>query len=405
MADRVRTAGDQATRVTRAAAVQGGTSLTSIAWTQFKKHPLARVSLVILGVLYLLAAFADFVAPYPERYLNTSATFQPPNQIRFRDEDGNITRPYIYAMQKTIDMQTFETVWTADTSQKYPIAFFVRRTGIRDRYVPFPVNLIPEKLRQALGIRPWATLHLFGVTDPSDRVKLYLWGSDDLGGDVFGKVMFGARISLTIGILASVVAIVLGMLMGGLAGFYGGWVDEVILRLVEAIDAIPSLFLLLTLSAIFYPLNLPSSIVFPLIVVVLSLIGWGGIARTIRAQVLSLKERDFTVAAKALGATTGRIIGRHLLPQTLSYVIVVMSLAIPGFILSEAVLSFFGLGIQPPSTSWGLMLNTAQSFVGVTGLADRWWIFIPGIFIFISVLTWNLLGDGLRDAFDPRSRK
>lgn len=405
MADRVRTAGDQATRVTRAAAVQGGTSLTSIAWTQFKKHPLARVSLVILGVLYLLAAFADFVAPYPERYLNTSATFQPPNQIRFRDEDGNITRPYIYAMQKTIDMQTFETVWTADTSQKYPIAFFVRRTGIRDRYVPFPVNLIPEKLRQALGIRPWATLHLFGVADPSDRVKLYLWGSDDLGGDVFGKVMFGARISLTIGILASVVAIVLGMLMGGLAGFYGGWVDEVILRLVEAIDAIPSLFLLLTLSAIFYPLNLPSSIVFPLIVVVLSLIGWGGIARTIRAQVLSLKERDFTVAAKALGATTGRIIGRHLLPQTLSYVIVVMSLAIPGFILSEAVLSFFGLGIQPPSTSWGLMLNTAQSFVGVTGLADRWWIFIPGIFIFISVLTWNLLGDGLRDAFDPRSRK
>lgn len=405
MADRVRTAGDQAERVTRATAVQGGTSLTSIAWTQFKKHPLARVSLVILGVLYLLAAFADFIAPYPERYINTNATFQPPNQIHFRDEDGNITRPYIYAMQKSIDMQTFETVWTADTSQKYPIQFFVHRTGIRDRYVPFPVNLIPEKLRQALGIRPWATLHLFGVADPSDRVKLYLWGSDDLGGDVFGKVMFGARISLTIGILASVVAILLGMIMGGLAGFYGGWVDEVILRLVEAIDAIPSLFLLLTLSAIFYPLGLPSSVVFPLIVVVLSLIGWGGIARTIRAQVLSLKERDFTVAAKALGADTSRIISRHLLPQTLSYVIVVMSLAIPGFILSEAVLSFFGLGIQPPSTSWGLMLNTAQSFVGVTGLADRWWIFIPGLFIFISVLTWNLLGDGLRDAFDPRSRR
>ena len=266
-------------------------------------------------------------------------------------------------------------------------------------------GLIPLKLRQTWDIRPTATLHLFGVDDPTDRVKVHLWGTDDLGGDVFGKVLFGARISLTIGILASLVAIAIGMLMGGLAGFYGGWLDELILRLVEAIDAIPSLFLLLTLSAVFYPLGLPSSVVFPLIVVVLSLIGWGGVARTIRAQVLSLKERDFAVAAKAAGASNWRIIRAHLLPQTLSYVIVVMSLAIPGFILTEAVLSFFGLGIQPPATSWGLMLNTAQSFVGVSGLGDRWWIFIPGIFIFVSVLTWNLLGDGLRDAFDPRSRR
>lgn len=308
-------------------------------------------------------------------------------------------------MKKTLDMQTFQTVWEVDTSQRYPIKFFVRREGIRDRYVPFPVNLIPVQLRQAWGIRPTATLHLFGVDDPTDRVKVHIWGTDDLGGDVFGKVLFGARISLTIGILASIVAIAIGMVMGGLAGFYGGWLDEVILRLVEAIDAIPSLFLLLTLSAVFYPLGLPSSVVFPLIVVVLSLIGWGGVARTIRAQVLSLKERDFAVAAKAAGASNWRIIRVHLLPQTLSYVIVVMSLAIPGFILTEAVLSFFGLGIQPPATSWGLMLNTAQSFVGVSGLADRWWIFIPGVFIFVSVLAWNLIGDGLRDAFDPRSRR
>lgn len=382
-----------------------GASLTTIAWKQFRQHPLARISLWILGVLYLMAALADFLAPYPERYLDTAATFQPPNQIRIRDENGRITRPYIYEMKKTIDMQTFETIWEADTSKRYPIDFFVHRDNVRERYVPFPVSLIPVQLRQAWGIRPTASLHLFGVDDPSDNVKLYLWGSDDLGGDVFGKVLFGARISLTIGILASISAIILGLIFGGLAGFYGGWVDEVILRLVEAIDAIPSLFLLLTLSAIFYPLGLPSSVVFPLIVLVLSFVGWGGIARTIRAQVLSLKERDFTVAAKSLGARTPRIIARHLLPQTLSYVIVVLSLTIPGFILAEAVLSFFGLGIQPPSTSWGLMLNTAQSFTGVTGVADRWWIFIPGIFIFISVLTWNLLGDGLRDAFDPRSRK
>lgn len=382
-----------------------GASLTTIAWKQFRQHPLARFALVILGILYVAAAFADFLAPYPERYLNTSATFQPPNQVRFRDQDGRITRPFVYALKKSFDTKTFETIWEVDTTKRYDIDFFVHRNGVRDRYVPFPVNLIPEKLRQRWGIRPSASLHLFGVSDPADKVKLYLWGSDDLGGDVYGKVLFGARISLTIGILASISAILLGMLFGGLAGFYGGWVDEAILRLVEAIDAIPYLFLLLTLSAIFYPLSLPSSVVFPLIVLVLSFIGWGGIARTIRAQVLSIKERDFAVAAKALGAGTPRIIVRHLLPQTLSYVIVVMSLLIPSFILTEAVLSFFGLGIQPPSTSWGLMLNTAQSFTGVTGVGDRWWIFIPGIFIFISVLTWNLLGDGLRDAFDPRSRK
>ena len=382
-----------------------GASLTSIAWQQFRKHQLARISLVILGILYLLAAFADFVAPYPEDFINPSATFQPPNQIRIRGEDGQLTRPFIYGMAKDIDMETFETVWTVDTSQRYPLELFVRREGPLNEYVPFPVNLIPQGLRQQWGIRPWASLHLFGVADPSDKVKLYLWGSDDLGGDVFGKILFGSRISLTIGILAALVAATIGMAMGGLAGFFGGWVDELIMRLVEALSAIPDLFLLLALSAVFYPLNLPSSTVFILVLCTLAIIGWGNVARTVRGQILSIRERDFTVAAKALGASNARIIFAHLLPQTLSYIIVFMSLAIPGFILVEAVLSFFGLGIQPPATSWGNMLNTAQSFSGVAGLGERWWIFLPGLFIFISVLTWNLLGDGLRDAFDPRSRQ
>ncbi|MCA9836196.1 MAG: ABC transporter permease, partial [Trueperaceae bacterium] len=382
-----------------------GSSLSSIAWRQFRKHPLARVSLSVLGVLYLVAAFADFLAPYPERFISASTTFQPPNHIRFMGETGRPTWPYIHPMKKELDMTTFENIWTEDTSIRYPIKFFVTRANPRDLYVPFPLNLIPEGLRNAIGLKPFASLHLFGLADPSDKVKLYLWGSDDLGGDVYGKILFGARISLTIGILAALVSTLLGMLMGGLAGFYGGVIDEIIMRLVEALSAIPSLFLLLTLSAIFYPLNLPSGVVFPLIIVALSLIGWGGIARTVRGQILSLKERDFVQAAKALGANDLRVINRHLLPQTLSFIIVNSSLTIPGFIVTEAVLSFFGLGIQPPATSWGLMLNTAQAFAGVTGLTERWWIFLPGLFIFISVLTWNLLGDGLRDAFDPRSRK
>lgn len=377
-------------------------SLSSIAWRQFRKHPLARLSLTILGIFYLFAAFADFIAPFPERYINTRATFQPPNQIRFWDK-GNFTRPFFYPLAQTLDFDTLETTWTQDRDNPVPVAFFTRREGVRDRYYPFPVNLIPAQLRQDWGMRPWATLHLFGSADPD--VPLYLWGSDDLGGDVFGKILFGARISLSVGILAAAVSILLGMLMGGLAGFFGGWIDEVIMRLVEALSAIPSIFLLLTLSAVFYPLDLPASTVFILVVTVLSLIGWGGVARTVRGQVLSLRERDFTYAARSLGASNGRIIRRHLLPHTLSFIIVYASLTVPEFILVESVLSFYGLGIQAPATSWGLMLNTAQNFVGVTGLGARWWIFLPGVFIFISVLTWNLLGDGLRDAFDPRSRQ
>jgi peptide/nickel transport system permease protein len=209
----------------------------------------------------------------------------------------------------------------------------------------------------------------------------------------------------TIGIFASIFALALGMLMGGLAGYFGGWVDEIIMRFTEALSAIPSIPLLVVMSAIFLPLDLPTATVFFLVVLSLSLIGWGGIARTVRGQVLSLRERDYATAAKALGASDWRVIINHLLPQTLTYAIIVMSLAIPGYISTEAALSFVGLGIQPPSTSWGQMLATAQSFTGVNGLGERWWIYIPGIFIFISILCWNLLGDGVRDAFDPKSRK
>ncbi len=377
-------------------------SLTTIAWRQFRKHPLARLSLGVLSVFYLLAAFADFVAPYPERYINTNATFQPPNRVRFWNE-GRLTGPFFYPLEQTLDFDTLQTTWAEDRDNPVPLAWFVRREGPRERYYPFPVNLIPPALRQTLEMRPWATLHLFGPADP--EAPFYLWGSDDLGGDVFGKILFGSRISLTVGILAAAVSIILGMTLGGIAGFFGGWIDELIMRIIEALSAIPYIFLLLTLSAIFYPLNLPSSTVFLLVVTALSLVGWGGVARTVRGQILSLRERDFTYAARSLGAGNARIIFRHLLPHTLTFVIVYSSLSVPSFILSESVLSFYGLGVQPPSTSWGLMLSTAQNFVGVTGLGARWWIFLPGVFIFIAVLTWNLLGDGLRDAFDPRSRQ
>lgn len=394
----------EAPNLTKGTAVKGGESLWSIAWSQFKKHPLARVSLVVLGLLYFFAAFADFFAPYPERYLNRNYTFASPTWVHFTDEDGRLTRPYIYRQTRQLDMQTFRYVWEEDRTQAYPIRFFVRSERIQDRYVPFPVNLIPQPIRNTLNIRPWATLRLFG-TDARLEAPIYIWGADDIGNDVFGKILYGSRVSLTIGIIASLVAITIGMMMGGIAGYFGGWIDEVILRIEEALSAIPTLFLLLTLSAIFYPLNLPSPVVFLMVLSALALIGWGGVARAVRGQMLSLREQEYAYAARALGAGTPRILIRHLLPQTLSYVIVIMSLAIPSYILAESGLSFLGLGIQPPATSWGNMLANAQSYVGVTGVTDRWWMFIPGIFIFIAVLTWNLVGDGLRDAFDPRSRK
>ena len=378
-----------------------GESLYSLAWRQFLRHPMAKVALAVLGILYFFAAFADFFAPYPEHFGDARSTFAPPTTVHFRNADGEFVRPFVYGQTKTLNMETFQNEWTADTSVRYPVEFFVRSSNPRDRYVPFPVSLIPVTLRDALNIRPWATLRLMGVDSPG---RLYLWGSDDIGSDVFSKVLYGGRISLTVGILASIVAIGLGIFLGGLAGFYGGWVDEVILRFDEALSAIPGLFLLLSLSAIFYPLNWPPSYVFTAVLVALGLISWGGIARSVRSIIFSAREQEYAYAAKALGAGNGRIIFKHLVPQTLSYLVVVMSLLIPSFILTEAVLSFFGLGIQRPATSWGLMLASAQAFTGVTGLTERWWIYIPGLFIFISVLAWNLLGDGLRDAFDPRSR-
>ena len=389
-------------------------SLQSIAWKQFRKHPMARAALWVLGILYFLCAFADFFSPYSEASINPKATFQPPSQVHWRDINGNFTRPFVYEMKNELDLDpdsptAFQKIWTEDTKTTYPIKFFVHRTNLRERYVPFPVNLIPVGIRRPLGnnmgLEAPGTLHLFGVESPGDKARIHLWGSDDVGADIFGKILFGGRISLTIGILGSLASILIGMILGGIAGYFGGFLDEIIMRIEEALSAIPGIFLLLLLSSIFYPLNWPPTYVFIAIILALSLTGWGGIARSIRGLVLSLREQEFALAAKSIGASTPRIIFKHLLPQTLNFIVIAASLSIPGFILLESVLSFYGLGIQAPATSWGLMLNTAQGFAGVTSLTDRWWIFIPGVFIFIAVITWNLFGDGLRDALDPRSRK
>ncbi|GGJ53376.1 ABC transporter permease [Deinococcus roseus] len=361
-------------------------SLWQIAWKQFRKHPMARAGMWILALLYGIALFAGFLAPYsPTEYDSgpNRVTWVPPAKIHFVDDSGKWSRPFIYPLKRETDLETFRDIYTEDKTQKQEVQFLVHR---------------PEASYKFLGLIK-SDLHLFGVQGDQ---KLFLWGSDNLGRDQFSRIMYGSVISLTIGILATIFSVVLGLIMGGIAGFFGGWVDTIIMRFVEVLAAIPSLFLLFTLRALF-PIEMDPLFILYLIIAILAFVGWGGIARAVRSQLLRTREQEFVHAAVSLGASNTRIIGRHMLPDTLSYTIVVVSLLIPGFILEESGLSFLGIGVVEPYSSWGSLLKLAQDggFESITG---RPWTLIPGIFILLAITAWQFVGDGLRDAFDPRKR-
>jgi peptide/nickel transport system permease protein len=373
-------------------------SQTQIALEQFRRHRVAMIGAGVLVVMYIMTAFAGFIAPYGINEYRTrpAAAFRPPTPVYWTDPDtGRLTRPFVYDVKAERDPVTFQRVYVEDTSTRYPIRFFIKR---------------PEASYRILGIFE-SDRHLFGVDDPA---RIFLWGTNNLGKDVFSRVLYGGQVSLTIGLLAVWVSLALGLLFGGLAGFYGGWVDELVMRIVEVLSAIPGLFLLVVLASLLqdprnplaqaFGLEMNSAQTFLMIVVVLGLVGWGGLARTIRSLVLSIREMDYAQAAKALGASERRVLLRHLLPATASYVIVDLTLAIPGFILTETGLSFIGLGPSEVDTaSWGLLLRDATA----RGISIQFvpWLLIPGIPIFLAVLSWNLVGDGLRDAFDPRKRR
>ena len=374
-------------------------SQARIVWEQFRKHKAALIGGGILVVMYLMAAFAGFLAPYDlNEYRRFPVTaFQPPTPIHWTDpETGRLTRPYVFLMEQGRDPVTRQRVYNeAPEEGRFPIQFFVRR---------------PDATYSVLGLFQ-SDLHLFGVEEPA---RIFLWGTNNLGKDVFSRVLYGGQVSLTIGILAVWVTLFLGLLMGGLAGFYGGRVDDFIMRLVEVFAAIPGLFLLIVLASLLrdprnplaqaFGLEMNSAQTFLMVVVVLGFVGWGGLARTIRSLVLSIREMDYAQAAKALGASETRILWRHLLPATASYVIVDLTLTIPGFILAETGLSFIGLGPSEVDTSsWGLLLRDATA----RGISIQFvpWLLLPGVPIFLAVLCWNLVGDGLRDAFDPKKRR
>lgn len=373
-------------------------SQARIVWEQFRKHRAALVGGAVLIAMYLMAVFAGFLAPYGlNEYRRFPVTaFEPPAKIHWIDPDTKrLTRPYVYDMKSERDPVTRQRVYVEDTSVRYPIRFFVHRE---------------EASYTVLGLFH-SDLHLFGVDDPA---RIFLWGTNNLGKDVFSRVFYGGQVSLTIGILAVWVSLLLGLLMGGLAGFYGGFVDDLIMRLVEIFAAIPGLFLLIVLASLLrdprnplaqaFGLEMTSSQTFLMVVIVLGFVGWGGLARVIRGLVLSVREMDYAQAAKALGASESRVLWRHLLPATASYVIVDLTLTIPGYILAETGLSFLGLGPSEVDTaSWGLLLRDATA----RGISIQFvpWLLIPGIPIFLAVLSWNLVGDGLRDAFDPKKRR
>lgn len=369
-----------------------------IVWEQLKRHKAALIGGWVLVFMYLTAIFAGFLAPYGlnEYRRSPTAAFRPPTQIHWTDpETGRLMRPFIYDVEESRDPITRQRVYTEKTDVKYPIKFLVKR---------------PSQPYKILGLVK-SDLHLFGVDDPG---RIFLWGTNSLGKDVFSRVLFGGQVSLTIGILAVWVSLLLGLLLGGIAGFYGGIIDDIVMRLVEVFAAIPGLFLLIVLASLLrdpgnplaqaFGLKMTSAQTFLLIVMVLGLVGWGGLARIIRGFILSARELDYAAAAKALGASEARVLWRHLLPSTASYVIVSLTLSIPGFILAETSLSFLGLGPSELDTSsWGLMLRDAT----VRGISIQFvpWLLIPGIPIFLAVLCWNLLGDGMRDAFDPKKRR
>lgn len=339
---------------------------------------LSLFALIILISLYLMVFLADFIAPYSSNYSEKTLSYQPPSKIFIINEKGKLSLPYTYNYKRIFDEETLKMNYKLDKSNKYFIKFFVKG----------------EKYK-ILGIMPFDR-HLFGVEKGGN---LFLLGTDINGRDVFSRLLFGGRISLTIGFLALFIATPIGMIYGGISGFLGGVVDVIMMRIAEAIMSIPSFYLLIIMASIL-PAGMTSIQRFILITIILAMIGWAGFARVIRGMVMSIKTNDYVLAARAIGVSKRNIILKYILPQTLSFVIIAISLNVPLYILSESGLSFLGLGIQQPDASWGNMLKDSQEYVNIV---TRPWLLISGFLIFVSVLAFNIIGDKIRDILDPKN--
>jgi peptide/nickel transport system permease protein len=354
-------------------------SYTQLVWRRFRRSRPAIVGGLIVVILTMLALFAEFFAPYPLLMTNARNAFIPPTRVHFIDKDGQFhLRPFVYAPVVTIDPKTFLPAWEEDTDTAYPIQFFAQGWEYK-----------------LLGIIPM-NRHLFGVEEGAD---IFLLGTDKLGADLWSKACEAGRISLTMSIFGATFSVLIGAVVGVYSGYRGGWVDNLVQRFVEFITAFPQLALWLALAAII-PRTWDSFQVFIVMSVIFALLSWTTLSREVRGKVLAMRETDFVLAAKEMGASDRRIVFLHLLPNTFSHIIVILTLTIPSIILAEAFLSFLGIGIQRPMVSWGLLMQDAQN---LRTLGQTPWIMAPALFIIMAVLGFNLLGDGLRDAADPYS--
>ncbi len=348
--------------------------------TKFRKHRVATVSLFVLALLYLVAIFAEFVAPYDPLQRFDSQIFASPTVIHFTDANGNLTLPFVYKTQSKVDLKTFAyQTTTVDETTQYPIHLFVQTEPYKlAGFIPMNIRLFGAE-----GGRP-----------------IFLFGADNLGRDVFSRIVYASRVSLFVGLVGVFISFVLGITLGGISGFFGGAVDIIIQRLVEFLLSIPQIPLWMALSAAI-PQEWTGIQTFFAITVILSLVGWTGLARVVRGKIISLREEDYVTAARISSASNMSIIFRHLLPGFTSYLIVHITLAIPGMILGETTLSFLGLGINPPDISWGALLQQAQD---VTVVSNYPWLLAPVLFVMLAVILFNFIGDGLRDAADPYTR-
>lgn len=372
-------------------------------WKRLQKNPLAKFGALLLLVFYLSAIAAELVAPYDPYASQTDGALLPPTQVYWSDQNGKFIGPHVYpTTQGAVDVQTGDRELKTDRSKPSPIRFFVQGDNYRFLQIRLPLptqfSLTDPKFEE-IELFPGisSNLHLFGAAGDG---KFNLLGTDEQARDQFSRLVYGGRVSLSIGLVGIAIAFPLGMLVGGISGYVGGWLDSVLMRFVEVLMTIPDIYLLVALAAVLPP-GLTSAERFLLIILITSFIRWAGLARVIRGQVLSIKEQEFVQAAKAMGGKPLYVIIRHVLPQTATYIIISATLSIPSFIVAESVLSLIGLGIQQPDPSWGNMLTLATNASIL--VLQPWLIWPPALLIILTVLAFNLLGDGLRDALDPRS--
>lgn len=352
-------------------------------WWSFRRHTLAMVGLVIVLLLYLIGIFAEFVAPFDPQAASSKHVYHPPQMIHFIDstEEGWRIKPWVQAYTLKRDKFTLQTTFVPDEGKRIYLSFLGKGSPYK------LMGLIPGERR------------LLVPDEPNERY--FLFGADRLGRDMLSRTVFGTRVSMSIGLVGVTLSLLLGVLLGGISGYYGGAVDMVIQRVVEFVLSLPTIPIWLALTASL-PTSWPPLTRYFAITLILSLVGWTELARVVRGRFLALRGEDFVIAARLDGCSEKRVIFRHMLPSLMSHVIASVTLAIPVMILAETSLSFLGLGLLPPTISWGVLLKEAQN---IRSIAQAPWLFVPGAFVLVAVLALNFLGDGLRDAADPYAQE